>query len=447
MFANPNFEAELVSKLRYPTECCYEVALTPPEEIEWDPSTEKTRSVSPCQSVESFESLASSEAQPVVAIIGCGYVGSHLAQNFGNHFRVIALDVSETRVQQLREDPSFPSQVTFTTDVNDLSEVSHFLIAVPTLLREDNTINDAHLKSAIQTVQKVASRGATVVIESSVAVGMTRTLLEPLMRELGLKGGMSPERVDPGRVSPPAHAIPKVVSGLDDISPGSLESVLQIYSQVFDTVVPVSRPEVAEMTKLFENCQRMVIAAYANEMSNACEQLNIDRYEVTAACATKPFGYLPFTPGLGVGGHCIPVNPHYLFSNCEFPLLRAATEATSARPASLAQHLIGRYNKRVANPKFLVLGVSFKPGQSSLVNSPALAFMKELSKETSVAFADPLVEQKDVPWAERLDHTVSWTSEELNKFDCIVLAVKQPGLDYELLEHVGWEEITVSSAR
>jgi nucleotide sugar dehydrogenase len=317
MYVKPVLESDLTSTLRaddkdtffsekLPISTCYEVQLTPTEEIEWHCTPEeKTTSISPCQSVESMVS----EAQPIVAVIGCGYVGSHLAASFGKHFRVIALDVSEARIQQLKKDDSFPSQVTFTTDANDLSEVSHFLIAVPTILKDDNSIDDSHLKAAIETVKQVASQESTVVIESSVAIGMTRALLKPLMTELGLKGGMSPERIDPGRVEPAAHAIPKVVSGLDDITVGSLDSILQIYSTVFNTIVPVSRPEVAEMTKLFENCQRMVIASYANEMSDACESLNIDPYEVTSACATKPFGYLPFLPSLGVGGHCIPVNP------------------------------------------------------------------------------------------------------------------------------------------
>jgi UDP-N-acetyl-D-mannosaminuronate dehydrogenase len=117
------------------------------------------------------------------------------------------------------------------------------------------------------------------------------------------------QRVDPGRVEPPAHAIPKVISGLDDITPGSLESVNDIYSKAFDNVVRTTKPEVAEMTKLFENCQRMMMAAYANEMADACKLHGIDPFEVQSAAATKPFGYLPFTPGLGVGGHCIAVNP------------------------------------------------------------------------------------------------------------------------------------------
>jgi len=141
-------------------------------------------------------------------------------------------------------------------------------------------------------------------------------------------------------VRPPARSIPKVVSGLDDCVPGSLDRIARLYGKVFDQVVKVSRPEVAEMTKLYENCQRMMAIAYANEMADACIPHGIDPFEVASAAATKPFGYLPITPSLGVGGHCIPVNPFYLFSNCDFPLLRAATEKMLNRPAAKDQRLL-----------------------------------------------------------------------------------------------------------
>jgi nucleotide sugar dehydrogenase len=138
---------------------------------------------------------------------------------------------------------------------------------------------------------------------------MTRNFLESLMRSKGIKGGMSPERVDPGRTDRTAASIPKIISGFDDITAGSLASIKEIYSDAFDHIVTVSKPEVAEMVKLYENCQRMVNIAYVNEMADACFPHGIDPYEVCSAASTKPFGYIPFTPGLGVGGPCIPCNP------------------------------------------------------------------------------------------------------------------------------------------
>lgn len=136
------------------------------------------------------------------------------------------------------------------------------------------------------------------------------------------------------------HTIPKVLSGLDDITPGSLAAITRLYSQVFGTIIPVSKPEVAEMMKLYENCQRMMCIAYANEMADACVPHGIDPYEVCKAAASKPFGYMPFTPSLGVGGHCIPVNPYYLLSNSDFPLLKAATEKMWERPEQIGQRAL-----------------------------------------------------------------------------------------------------------
>jgi nucleotide sugar dehydrogenase len=232
-----------------------------------------------------------------------------LVQTFATKFRVIAFDVSTERVKSLGSEFGRYPDVKCTTDVAMLNRATHFLISVPTLLNKDRSINLSHLKEAIDTVASQARAGATIIIESSVAVGTTRELLAPIMRKHGLKGGMSPERVDPGRKEPSTTAIPKVISGLDDIAPGSLASIMEIYSSVFRSVVAVSKPEVAEMVKLYENCQRMVCIAYANEMADACISWAIDPYEVCEAADTKPFGYMPMKPGAGVGGHCIPINP------------------------------------------------------------------------------------------------------------------------------------------
>jgi len=189
--------------------------------------------------------------------------------------------------------------------------------------------------------------------------------------------------------------------------PGSLEQIARLYSRVFDTVIKVTKPEVAEMAKLYENCQRMIAIAYANEMADACIPLGIDPFEVAAAAATKPFGYLPITPSAGVGGHCIPVNPLYLLSNFDFPLLKAATDMMSQRPAQVAHRLMQSvreervvftepYNFR---PRVLIIGMGFKPGQSHVTNSPGLSLASVLagSGKVDVMFVDPLVGQAAVP--------------------------------------------------
>lgn len=237
-------------------------------------------------------------------------------------------------------------------------------------------------------------------------------------------------------------SIPKVVSGLDDIVPGSLASITKLYSAVFDTVIPVSKPEVAEMMKLYENCQRMICIAYANEMADACIPQGIDPFEVCAVAATKPFGYMPYTPGVGVGGHCIPVNPYYLLSTSEFPLLQTATDKMWKRPAAIAQRAIDNALEErmsseadVKTPRILVVGVGFKVGQSLLSNSPGLELAKSLviSGKCDVSFADSLVAQSAIPQIPRLDDE-QWTKEGLEAFDRIIVVFKQVGMDFGVLD-------------
>jgi nucleotide sugar dehydrogenase len=219
---------------------------------------------------------------------------------------------------------------------------------------------------------------------------------------------------------------------------------------VFQNLVPVSKPEVAEMTKLYENTQRMMCIAYVNEMSDACRQLSlasqtgkgtaieIDPWEVANAAATKPFGYMPYYPSLGVGGHCIPVNPYYLLAGAEFPLLETCTKRMEDRPARMGDQLMEtltpKSNKRAS---ILVVGMGFKKGQSVLSHSPGKALAVHLlsTYDVHVEFADPLVEQKAISFIPRFEDA-SWNEETLEKFDAIVVAVDQPGYDYELLDRL-----------
>ncbi|OTB11915.1 hypothetical protein K445DRAFT_67303 [Daldinia sp. EC12] len=380
--------------------------------------------------------------EPFVAVIGCGYVGTQLIGSFSSHYDVLGFDVSKEQLRRLEEEfGGEESRVSFTLDPRDLSRATHFLISVPTLLQADKTIDTSYVRSALTNVRRYARPGSTVVIESSVAIGMTRQLLGPLAQEKGFFAGMSPERVDPGRTDPPMKSIPKVISGLDDVVPGSLAAITRLYSRVFDSIVPVSTPETAEMTKLYENCQRMIAITYANEMADACIGHGIDPYEVCRAASTKPFGYTPFTPGLGVGGHCIPVNPYYLMANSSFPLLKMATE-TIDKPTS--EHVEASSHVQHSNkssslfrPRVLVVGVGFKAGQSHLSNSPGLKLIQTLadSQRVDVMFADALVEQTAIPNIPRLDMN-DWNKSSLEGFDMIIVAFKQTGMDFKILDEV-----------
>lgn len=250
------------------------------------------------------------------------------------------------------------------------------------------------------------------------------------------------QRVDPGRKDPPLSSIPKIVSALDDIRPGSLSSIAQLYSTVFDTVVPVSSPEVAEMTKLYENCQRMICIAYANEMADACTTHRIDPYEVCRAASTKPFGYMNYTPGLGVGGHCIPVNPFYLLSNSSFPLLEEATRRMHERPKRIGAQILERLRARVSSgtfghkkPRVLVVGMGFKKGQSTLSHSPGIELLKtlHLAAEADVTWADSLVSQDAIFSVPKL-HDEHWDSNDLATFDLILVVFLQPDMNKKVLE-------------
>ncbi|QPH02645.1 hypothetical protein C2857_006859 [Epichloe festucae Fl1] len=379
--------------------------------------------------------------ETLVAVIGVGYVGQHLVDIFSRAFDVLGYDVSQTRIHQVEQLFKTNARVQFTTSPGDIRRATHFLIAVPTLLLPDKRIDSSYLRNALGTVASHGATGSTIIIESSVAVGMTREFLGPLAAERGFYAGMSPERVDPGRTTPAAEAIPKIISGLDDIVPGSLNSIRQLYSRVFDHVVPVSTPEVAEMTKLYENCQRMVCIAYANEMADACIPHGIDPFEVCRAAATKPFGYLPFVPGAGVGGHCIPINPHYLLSNNDFPILRVSSARMSNRPFEMATRIVADLCGRVPTdykPSVLVVGIGFKLGQSHLANSPGLELVKclILTGRSDVAWADPLVPQSAVPQVAKLEDD-EWSEASLDtRFDLIVVVLRQIGLDFSVLERL-----------
>jgi nucleotide sugar dehydrogenase len=359
----------------------------------------------------------------VVCIVGCGYVGEHLIEVFATGYKVIGYDISQDRINHLRSKHS-NSNLRFTTDPAELSGASVFCLSVPTLVK-DGQVDASYVESACATVLKYARPGNVVVIESSVAVGMSRTLLLELHAK-GVLCGFSPERVDPGRTVPTAAAIPKIVSGFDGVA---VKRISELYARVFHTVVPVSSMETAEMCKLSENCFRMINICWINEVSDACVQQRIDPLEMINACATKPFGFMKFVPGLGVGGHCIPVNPYYLFRNNELPLLRQATTLMEQRPLQKARAIVQLYPSA---QRILVAGIGFKTGQSVLSHSPGLTLaraLRELARE--VTLYDPLVTEVA---GFRLLAPGDWNAESLDSnFDAIVMALPQTGVDLEVL--------------
>jgi nucleotide sugar dehydrogenase len=349
-----------------------------------------------------------------ICIIGVGFVGEHLLTNFNRKYDVIGVDLSPQRVFLLKNKYK---DIHFQSTYDNLDDIDVFLISVPTLVK-DNDIDMSCLHSVKERLKSIAKPESLIMIESSVYVGATRELFSEFL-DRDVYVGFSPERVDPGRTEPPMEAIPKVVSGLNQTS---LQKCIDVYSKVFDRVVPVSSPECAEMCKLYENCFRMVNIAYVNEISDMCDQMGIDTYEMINASSTKPFGFMPFYPGLGVGGHCIPVNPYYLFRSGDLPVLKYSTKLMEQRPIKKASEIVNKYNPN----KILVVGVGFKRGESLVTNSPGYALYKELvNLEKDVSVYDPIVQDNYMKRDVRFISKNQFNTEYLQAtFDLVIVNIR-----------------------
>ncbi|SNX87753.1 related to UDP-N-acetyl-D-mannosamine 6-dehydrogenase [Melanopsichium pennsylvanicum] len=374
-----------------------------------------------------------------VLVVGVGFVGAHLMERFSSAYEVVAFDVSENRCQYLRKAHCKNPNVTFISDLDADERTKSFdlcLVSVPTLLTADlSQVDQTHIRSAFNMVSRIARPGSTVVVESSVTVGMTRELFSPLLAQ-GVHVGFSPERVDPGRTFPAFEDIPKVVSGLDQ---SSLERITELYSRVFNKVVPVSKPEVAEFTKLYENCQRLVNIAYVNEIADACTKHGVDVHEVVMASSTKPFGFMPYTPSLGAGGHCIPVNPFYLFANCDLPLLRSAAFANQQRPVAKAVEVakIAAENhaaqNKVGKVSIAIVGMGFKRGEASLAYAPTVTLADKLTElDVEVSYVDDFVTSDK--WAKIPSTTFQDAAKFDSLFDAVVVAQKPIASELAVLE-------------
>ena len=366
----------------------------------------------------------------IVGIIGVGFVGENLAEVFSKKYKVIGYDISPKRITEMRMKFNGNRNIVMQTCTDNMEECDIFCIAVPTTLREDGTIDDDAITNAVDIINKLARPQSAVVMESSVHIGMTRSKLQHL-REKDIYVGFSPERIDPGRVEPSVDNIHKIISGIDQIS---LEKVNFYYEKVFKNIVKVSTLETAELCKLSENCFRMINIAYANEMGNVCKNWNINVYEMINACATKPFGYMPFYPGLGVGGHCIPINPEWLAvtNRDDIPLLMSATKMMKDKPIMEAKKLVE------LEPNFrriLIVGIAFKPGESATTNSPGLEFANELAKHgMHITVYDPTAtKENSIPF--EILREDNWDAKYIdNNFDYVCVTIRQKSIKIHILK-------------
>jgi UDP-N-acetyl-D-glucosamine dehydrogenase len=389
-----------------------------------------------------------------VAIVGAGYVGVPLAQVFADAGRsVLLVDRDAPRVEQLNRGESYiedvPSEtlkrlvdergLRATTDYDELRDCDAILIALPTPLSKQREPDLSIVTGAVEQIAERLRKGHLVVLESTTYPGTTREEVLPRLEATGLKVGedfhlaFSPERVDPGREDWTTKNVPKVVGG---ITPACTERAAELYGSAVDTVHRVTSPEAAELTKLLENIFRSVNIALVNELAQLCDRLGIDVWEVVDAAATKPFGFMSFKPGPGLGGHCIPIDPFYLtWKAREYgfytEFIELAGKVNENMPyycrSLISQALNHGREKSLKGSKVLVLGVAYKPGIGDMRESPALKLIELLQTAGSdVAYHDPHV-------PELLELGLTSVPLETEPYDCVAIVTDHPGIDYEAL--------------
>jgi UDP-N-acetyl-D-glucosamine dehydrogenase len=393
-----------------------------------------------------------------LAVIGLGYVGLPLAIELAQAgFEVFGIDIDEQRVQQLNQGRSYIQDVptadvsalvsqkrfSATTDFSVLKRCDTVNICVPTPLSKQRDPDVSFIVAAATEVARHLHKGQLVILESTTYPGTTDELVLPMLSESGLKVGkdfflaFSPERVDPGNPNFNTRNIPKVVGGVTE---ACTRAAVQLYRQRLENVVPVSSPQVAEMVKLLENTFRSVNIGLVNELALMCARLKIDVWEVIRAAATKPFGFMPFYPGPGLGGHCIPIDPFYLSwkaraSGFEARFIELAGHVNGHMPdyvVDLVGEALNRQGKSVRGSRVLVLGVAYKADIDDVRESPSLDIMEKLrEKGAKIEYSDPHV--PSIAFAGGTLKSVTLTATRVKAFDCLVVATAHKAFDYSTL--------------
>lgn len=398
-----------------------------------------------------------------VGIVGLGYVGLPLALGFAEAgLRVLGFDIQQKRVDLVNQGKSYISDVSSerlssavgrlleaTTQQDSLSEVDAICICVPTPLTKTKQPDLSYVIHETKEISPRLQRGQLIVLESTTYPGTTREVMLPILEESGLKAGVdfylafSPERVDPGSKKYTIKNTPKVVGG---INPESTHLAELLYRQIAERVIPVSSPEVAEMTKVFENVFRSVNIALVNELAQLCQRMGISVWEVIDAASSKPFGYMTFYPGPGVGGHCIPLDPYYLADKAmEYDFhtrfIELAAEINEQMPYYVTSRIMEALNnqgKGLKESKVLVLGLAYKKDVEDMRESPSLKLIELLSeKGAEVSYNDPYVPRVQFPWG--IQTSVSLSEKCLSTIDCTVIATDHSC--YNLEQIAGWSKL------
>ena len=394
----------------------------------------------------------------LIGIVGLGYVGLPLAMEFARAgFRVLGFDVSAAVVEALNACRSHVQDVpsaaiaaaagagrfAATTDLARLKEPDVVSICVPTPLSKTKDPDVSYVLAATDSVKRTLRRGQLVVLESTTYPGTTRELMLPALQGTGLTVGVdfflafSPERVDPGNPQWNTRNTPKVVGGITDTC---RRVAMAVYEPAIERLVPVSSPEAAELVKILENTFRSVNIGLANEMAIVCDKLGVNVWEVIEAAATKPFGFMKFTPGPGVGGHCIPLDPHYLAwkmrtLNYRTRFIELAGEINAAMPEYWVARVVDRLNeqgKAARGSVVLVIGVAYKKDIGDIRESPALDVIRLLAQHgAAVRYHDPHVPQlRD----DGIDlQSVPLSADTLATADCTIIVTDHSSVDYGLV--------------
>jgi UDP-N-acetyl-D-glucosamine dehydrogenase len=401
-----------------------------------------------------------------VGVVGLGYVGLPLAVEFARSgLQVVGIDLDESKIKAIRERRSYipdvdtkdvrelvdSGRLSATTDFSCVAELDSVNICVPTPLRKTKDPDMTFVISAVEAIAPHVHTGMLVVLESTTYPGTTEELLQPLLERGGLKAGrdfylaFSPERVDPGNARFNTRNVPKVVGGITE---RCSELAAALYAGSIESVVPVSSPRVAEMVKLLENTFRAVNIGLVNEIALMCDKLGIDVWEVINAAKTKPFGFMPFYPGPGLGGHCIPIDPFYLSwkareSGFEARFIELAGSINGSMPhyvLSLISDALNEIGRAVNGSKILIAGLAYKRDVDDIRESPALDLLGLLQERgAQLAYTDPHVPSlagRHWPGGQDLTH-VETSQLHDGAFDCVVVATEHSAFDYDCLQRVG----------
>lgn len=394
----------------------------------------------------------------IVGVIGLGYVGLPLALAFAEAgFTVIGFDIQQKRVDLVTKGESYIVDIKrerlrkamssgllkATVDQEKLKETDAICICVPTPLTKTKDPDLSYVIYESEQISKRLHPGQLIILESTTYPGTTQEVVMPILKRSGLKEGQdfwlaySPERVDPGSKNFNIKNTPKVVGGIDEVS---TDLACLLYSKIVDRVIPVSNTKVAEMTKIFENVFRDVNIALVNELTLLCEKMGVDVWEVIDAATSKPFGYMPFYPGPGIGGHCIPLDPYYLANKAReydfhTKFIELAADINEQMPYYTVVRIsdaLNKAGKNLSDSAILVLGVAYKRDIEDIRESPALKVIKLLkSKGVTLNYNDPYVAQIQVDG--EILHSIELNDTLLRSVNCVVITTDHTSYDYKYI--------------